>query len=302
MNKQSLFYNWKNYRCAYEFHEESSEEKLALLLIHPIGVGLSCQFWHPFIKTWLKIEKNYPIYNPDLLGCGESDQPPVAYFPQDWADQLNHFLTQIIQAPVVIICQGGLFPIAMDLINTCPQPELIKGLILSSPPTIKYITENKPYWQQKLSWNIFFNAPLIGTNFYKYARSRQFLEKFSTRQLFANSQSIDQNWLNTLEKGAENLSSRYAVYSFLAGFWRQDYRAKMKNIKQKTLIVMGDQTSSVGRDQVSETPQTRLNFYLNQFSNSQGIIIPGRNVLPYESPPELVSVSLNFVRDLSVNN
>jgi len=298
MNKQSLFYTWKNYRCAYEFHEESSEEKVALLLIHPIGVGLSCQFWHPFIKTWLKAEKKYPIYNPDLLGCGDSDLPVVAYFPRDWADQLNYFITNIIQNPVIIICQGGLFPIAIDLINNCPKPELIKGLILASPPTIKYITEDKPYWQQKLSWNLFFDFPLIGTNFYKYARRRQFLEDFSIRQLFANSKSVDETWLKTLEKGAENLKTRYAVYSFLAGFWRQDYRERMSKIKQKTLIVMGDQTSSVGKNKKRETPEERLNFYLNQFTNSEGVIIAGRNVLPYESPLEFVSVSVNFVNKI----
>lgn len=298
MNNQSLFYTWQNYRCAYEFHEESATEKVALLLIHPIGVGLSCQFWHPFIKTWLKSATKYPIYNPDLLGCGDCDLPKVAYFPLDWAEQLNYFLTNIIQTPVVIVCQGGLFPIAIDLINICSQPELIKGLILASPPTIRFISEDKPYWQQKLTWNLFLNAPIIGTNFYKYARRRQFLENFSTRQLFANSQSVDETWLTTLEKGAENLNTRYAVYSFLAGFWRQDYRAKMSKIKQPTFIVMGDQTSSVGKNKQAETPQARLNFYLDQFQDSEGVIISGRNVLPYESPLEFASVSINFLNKI----
>ncbi|HEY9705986.1 MAG TPA: alpha/beta hydrolase, partial [Allocoleopsis sp.] len=125
-----------------------------------------------------------------------------------------------------------------------------------------------------------------------------FLENFSTRQLFANSQSVDETWLTTLEKGAENLNTRYAVYSFLAGFWRQDYRAKMSKIKQPTFIVMGDQTSSVGKNKQAETPQARLNFYLDQFQNSEGIIISGRNVLPYESPLEFASVSINFLNKI----
>jgi pimeloyl-ACP methyl ester carboxylesterase len=297
MNKQSLFYTWKNYRCAYEFHEESAREKVALLLIHPIGVGLSCEFWHPFIKAWLKVEKKYPIYNPDLLGCGDSDLPKVAYFPTDWADQLSYFITHIIKIPVIIVTQGGLFPIAIDLINNCPQPELIKGLILASPPTIKYITEDKPYWQQKLSWNLFLNSP-IGTNFYRYARRRKFLENFSIRQLFANKKSVDDQWLNTLERGAENIKTRYAVFSFLAGFWRQDYQERMGKVNQPTLIVMGDKTSSVGKNNKPETPEERLNFYLNQFTDSEGLIISGRNVLPYESPLEFVSAGVNFVNKL----
>jgi hypothetical protein len=37
------FYTWQNYPCAYEVHQpiNSDPEGIPLLLIHPIGVGLS---------------------------------------------------------------------------------------------------------------------------------------------------------------------------------------------------------------------------------------------------------------------
>ena len=301
MNNQSLFYKWKNYNCSYEFYEANDDKNVALLLIHPIGVGLSCQFWHRFIETWLKGEKKYSIYNPDLLGCGDSDMPNVAYSPINWAEQLNYFLTNIIKTPVIIVVQGGLFPIAIDLIYNCTQPNLIKGLILGSPPTPKFITENKAYWKQKLSWNLFFNTP-VGTNFYRYARRRQFLEEFSINQLFAQEKSVDTQWLDTLEKEAQKINSRYSVFSFLAGFWRQDYTQRIQQIKQPTLIVIGDKTSSIGRNKKPETPEERMDFYLNLFANSKGIKIPGRNVLPYESTSEFVSVGINFVNTIYSNS
>src|SRR6478609_1408440 len=88
------FYTWQNYRCAYELHQPPNTipEGIPLLLIHPIGVGLSRQFWQRFCREWYHTSRLNPIYNPDLLGCGESDMPHVAYTPSNWAEQLQYFL------------------------------------------------------------------------------------------------------------------------------------------------------------------------------------------------------------------
>ena len=55
--------------------------------------------------------------------------------------------------------------------------------------------------------------------------------------------------------------SRYAVFSFLAGFWREDYTSAITNIAQPTLVVFGKQASSISREGKTETPQERLNNY-----------------------------------------
>lgn len=94
------FYTWKNYRCAYKHYApptSEAEDSTPLMLIHPIGVGLSGRFWHRFCHAWYQNDRTNPIYNPDLLGCGESDMPHIAYTPSDWANQLQHFLQAVIQ-------------------------------------------------------------------------------------------------------------------------------------------------------------------------------------------------------------
>ncbi|NEO28660.1 MAG: alpha/beta hydrolase, partial [Kamptonema sp. SIO4C4] len=68
------YYTWKKYQCAYEPHN-ADNPGTPLILIHPIGVGLSRQFWQRFIKEWYNQGNTNPIYNPDLLGCGESAMP-----------------------------------------------------------------------------------------------------------------------------------------------------------------------------------------------------------------------------------
>ncbi|MEH2452135.1 alpha/beta fold hydrolase [Nostoc sp.] len=292
----SQFYSWQNYRCAYEVHQpiNTTPEGIPLLLIHPIGVGLSRQFWQRFCREWYNTDERNSIYNPDLLGCGESDMPHVAYTPSDWAEQLQYFLQTVVQKPVIVVVQGGLLPVAIALVQK--ESNLIARLVLSGPPTWALITNKSPEWQQKVLWNL-LDSPL-GSAFYRYARTRKFLHSFSTRQLFASDNAVDAEWLDTLLAGAENPASRHAVFSFLAGFWRQDYTNSIASIGQATLTVMGEIASSISQEGKKETPDERLADYLSCLPQGRGIKINGRNVLPYESTAEFVAAIAPFINEV----
>lgn len=296
---QTEFYTWQDYRCAYELHypaQETTDTETPLLLIHPIGVGLSRQFWQRFCGEWYKTGCPNPIYNPDLLGCGESDLPRVAYTPTNWANQLQQFIQTVVQKPVIIVVQGASLPIAIALAQKQFQPG-IRGLVLAGPPAWEVITQESRPWKQRLAWNL-FNSP-FGNAFYRYARRREFLRSFSERQLFAQPEAVDQAWLDTLKRGAIAIDTRHAVFSFLAGFWRQNYQEAIAAISPPTLVVVGDYSSSISRLSTPETPKQRLESYQQHLPNAQGKIISGRNVLPYESTAEFASVVAEFVSQTS---
>ena len=289
-------YTWSGYRCAYEVHvsPDAINEGTSLLLIHPIGVGLSRHFWQRFCREWFETGHRNPIYNPDLLGCGESDMPHIAYSPVDWAEHLHHFLQTVVQKPVILLVQGALLPVAIALTqHDASQANWIRGLVLAGPPAWAVITDNSTAWQQRLTWNL-LDSP-FGTAFYLYARRPQFLRSFSTRQLFADAQQVDAEWLHMLVQGATNPASRYAVFSFLAGFWRQDYEQAIAAITQPTLVVVGDKASSISQAGKEETPDQRLADYLECLPQGQGLKTTGRNVLPYEATSEFVTAITPFV-------
>ncbi|MGF1937328.1 MAG: alpha/beta fold hydrolase [Nostoc sp. ChiQUE02] len=292
----SQFYSWQNYRCAYEVHQPSNttSEGVPLLLIHPIGVGLSRRFWQRFCREWDNTGQRNSIYNPDLLGCGESDIPHLAYTPTDWAEQLQYFLQTVVQKPVIIVVQGALLPVAIQLVHK--ESNLIAGLVLSGPPAWALMTNKPPEWQGKFLWNV-LDSP-FGSAFYRYARTPKFLRSFSIRQLFASENAVDVEWLNTLLAGAENPASRHAVFSFLAGFWRQDYTSLIASIQQPTLVVVGETASSISQDNRKETPDERLAHYLACLPQGRGIKINGRNVLPYESTTEFVAAIAPFINEV----
>jgi len=293
------FYQWQGHRCAYEVRSAPSTStaentnQLPLLLLHPIGVGLSRRFWDRFCDVWVQSAQHNSIYNPDLLGCGESSMPHRPYRPEDWADQLLHFMQTVIQQPVILVVQGALLPVAIAL-NQKASSTQIRGLVLSGPPAWKVMTQPTPEWKQQLNWQL-FDSP-IGQGFFQYARSRRFLKSFSIRQLFASAEDVDQNWLNMLIAGAENSASRHAVFSFLAGFWRRDWQDTIAHLSPPTLVVIGNIASSISRSGKSETPNERLQDYLKSLPNGQGIQIPGRNVLPYESTQAFVEAIVPFIQ------
>ncbi len=293
------FYTWKKYRCAYELYpqKQSDTTSIPLLLIHPIGVGLSKFFWHRFCSLWQDKNLPNPIYNPDLLGCGESEMPSVAYYPIDWAEQLEYFLEKIVQRPVILIVQGALFPVAVSLVKLQQKSNLISGLILSGPPQLEFMQKPSSPRQKKLRWNLFYSP--IGKAFYRYVRSRKFLDSFSKKKLFANPNQVDQEWLDTLEKGAKNSQSQYAVFSFLAGFWRQDFSQAIAQIHQQTLVLVGSQASNISKTNKTETPEQRMNSYLKYLPQAKGNQISGRNVLPYESTGEFVQAVSEFLSTIN---
>lgn len=290
------FYTWQNYRCAYEVQQpiNTVSENIPLLLIHPIGVGLSRQFWQRFCSEWYHQNHSNIIYNPDLLGCGESDQPRLAYTPIDWAKQLQYFLKTIIKRPVILVVQGALSPVAIELVKL--EPNLITGLVLSGPTPWRVTIKNAPKWQQKLLWNL-FDSP-IGNVFFRYARTRKFLVSFSTEKLFASSDDVDEEWLNTLLTDAKNMDGRYAVFAFLARFWQRDYTSDIAAIQQPTLVVLGDIASAISKEGKTETPEQRMADYLACLPQGRGLKIQGRNVLPYESTTDFVAAISPFINEL----
>jgi pimeloyl-ACP methyl ester carboxylesterase len=295
---ETQFYTWNGYQCAYEVLTPMATNKtspVALLLIHPIGVGLSRKFWYRFCQQWQGRSVYETVYNPDLLGCGESALPRVAYTPEDFAAPLQELIETEIKKPVVVISQGASFPITLALLGLKPSPE-IAGLILAGPPAWSIITQEKSARQQRLLWNL-FNSP-IGGLFYRYARRRNFLQSFSVRQLFEKAEDVDQQWLDMLEVGAADLNTRHAVFAFLAGFWRRNYESAIAQISQPTLVLMGETASSISRDSAVESAQERIDSYCNVLPNGQGKILPGRNVLPYESTTAFTTACEEFVQQL----
>ena len=257
-----------------------------LLLIHPVGVGLSSRFWDRFIRCWHDIDPSAVLLAPDLIGCGKADCSSDPLTPDDWAYPLGAMLRERNDGPAVLVAQGTTLPIALALQEMAP--ELVSGLVAISPPGWRVLHETFPIERSKQLWRWLFRGP-VGNLFYRYARRRRFLKSFSQKNLFAKAEAVDEEWLQTLDEGSRDMDSRWAVYSFLAGFWRRDWEPQLTSLTLPLQVVFGGSASGIGRSRSWDDLDQRLNTYSQKLPDAVIETIPGRNVLPYESPEDCVN-------------
>ena len=183
-------YSFRGFSCAVR-HKPAApgfEDAPPLLLIHPIGIGLSAWFWDPMLAQW----EGSAVWAPDLIGCGESGEwhpsDQGLFIPLDWARQCEELWRQSIRKPVVVVGQGGLAPLAVLLADRAADNwdgrRAVHSIVLTSPPTWREMAEDGDSEQIAKAFRQ-FSSPL-GLLGYRILRSRAFVQLFSNLFLFAD--------------------------------------------------------------------------------------------------------------------
>ena len=267
-----------------------------LLLIHPIGVGLSSRFWDRFEALWQGRNNTQELLMPDLLGCGTAPCPARPLTPEDWAEPLIQLLRERDKGPAVLVSQGASLPIALVVVSKAP--ELVSALVAISPPSWLVLNQKFSQSRARWLWRVLFDG-LIGNLFYRYARRRRFLNTFSRKNLFARPEAVDHEWLEMLKQGSRAMNTRWAVYSFLAGFWRQGWEAQLTGLNIPVQIIFGTNATGIGSSRKWDDLNERLGTYKEKLPNASISTIPGRNVLPYESSEDCVNSVSEWVASLT---
>ena len=272
----------------------SAEQQL--LLIHPIGVGLSSRFWDRFVASWQARSNTPELLKPDLLGCGTAPCPARPLTPEDWAEPLIQLLREQDNGPTVLLSQGASLPIALAIASKAP--ELVSALVAISPPGWQVLNQKFSQSRARWLWRFLFDG-LIGNLFYRYARRRRFLDAFSKKNLFARPEAVDHEWPEMLKQGSQAMDTRWAVYSFLAGFWRQGWEAQLTGLKIPVQIIFGNNATGIGSSRNWDDLHERLATYKRKLPSASINTIPGRNVLPYESSEDCVNSVSEWIASLT---
>ena len=317
-----------------------------LVLLPPIGVGIDRTFCGRFVSAWAEAAPGPALHSIDVVGMGDSqpkprmkrpfggwDQPPRT--PAEWAEQTLAYVAGEVGEPCVIVGQSNLCTVALEV--AAKAPEQVAAIVLIGPPAIEALSIDKPQEAIDKVWRL-VGTP-VGAALFRFARRKAFLGSFSRKNLFADPSQVDDAYLDVCAAGAADASSRHAVFSFVAGTWRQDYRPLLSRLALPTLIVSGrdvgaagagvgkappakvDRTSYKGLlswftvwrkggdggrfDQVARDLGTDPAVKLREFAGAmpaaraadavESALLPGWNVLVYESPRELAAEIGAFV-------
>ena len=87
----------------------------AVMLLH--GWGCNHTFWHPIAKV---LARSYTVYNFDLPGFGQSDEPMTAWGVNEYVEMLEAFVAEHCPGPVSLV--GHSFGGRMSIIYASRNP------------------------------------------------------------------------------------------------------------------------------------------------------------------------------------
>jgi len=299
------------WKLTYIFKPASAgyEDYSPLLLVHPVGIGLSSWFWMKFIE---ECKVGPAIYAVDLIGCGLEHGADAwnpmdrgSFFPLSWTEGCETLISNVIlprfrqqlqlssqsslsnnrlrslseSLSCIVITQGGVAPIGIMLAYRNPQT--VSKLIMASPPKWMELIHPIPEIDLKRNYD-FLSLPVVGSLLFKLLETRYAIRLFSNLFLFSN--PCDERWLDFIVNST-SIEAREPIKAFNAGLINhRSYEHELHSLRQPTLILSGFKDKRYS---------DRIPFKKAMKNCSLGII-DGLNVLGWENAIEFKRIVFEF--------
>jgi pimeloyl-ACP methyl ester carboxylesterase len=288
LDKQT--WTWRNHTIAYTVMGEGQP----LVLIH--GFGASIGHWRKNIPPLA--EAGYRVYALDLLGFGDSDQPPLDYTLDLWQNLLQDFWAEFIQTPAIYIGNsiGGLLTLMM-LAN---HPEsAIAGAVLNCAGGLNHRPEelHPPLNWVMAAFTKVVSSEVLGPFVFNQVRRKPRIRS-SLKQVYRNREAITEELVEMLYTPACKPTAQKVFASIVTAPPGPKPTELLPKIQQPLLVLWGEndpwtpiQGAEVYRQLAEEPSQTPAVTFHS---------IPDTGHCPHDERPEVVnSFILDWLQALS---
>mmetsp|Transcript_19060 Transcript_19060/g.26901 ORF Transcript_19060/g.26901 Transcript_19060/m.26901 type:complete len:509 (+) Transcript_19060:101-1627(+) len=258
------------YRFTYDFDElviggsssSSTENTTAVMLIHPIGVGIG-KWYHDRLLQSLKTQysssskQRCVFLSPDLLGSATASAPigedgdELLKLPllniTDWSNQLVGLMADYevksgkdgyTIGNWTVVANGGCSPVALKVAQLAVQDKApfqakLTNVVISSAPRLPFFLGSTDANKVKKSYRTL--SGITGRLFWWYAlrRDGKFIQKFSEKNLVGNPDTLGDHWTPNCVNAAtmHEGRSRYSTFAFLAGTLQDGCRQSLDALK-----------------------------------------------------------------------
>ena len=323
-----------------------------VVLIHPIGVGIGKWFYNRLIqylhaRHGQKSSRSYIVVVPDLVGSGSACNPiwngkEMSKLPMlnvsDWSDQMVHLMAEVqTTKPEIqswcLVANGGCAPIALQVAKRSAENSAavnVSQVIVSSAPRLPFFLQSSDPAKVAKSYRTL--CGILGKLFWWYAcrRNGKFIQKFSEKNLVADSKNLGDSWTPNCVQTARLYEgkSRYSTFSFLAGALQDGCQASLEALKDTNVridIIMGrdirrnkakswfwqkskrnndESTTNKGNDdksegevQVEEPRKTFRDFVEENGNGGRERVVGGRISLAHEDAPGYADALMTLIME-----
>ena len=205
---RTVSYNGATYSAAVVPAARPDAKLPPVVLLPPIGVGIDRTFCVKFLDAWAAAAPGPALHAIDVVGMGDSqpkpkmkrfggwDEPPRT--PAGWAEQTLAYIDSEVGEPCVVAGQSNLCAVALEAASL--KPSSVAGVVLVGPPAVEALSLNKRQEDIDKVWRL-VGSPL-GAALFRFARRKAFLGSFSRKNLFANPDLVDDEYLEVCSRGA----------------------------------------------------------------------------------------------------
>jgi pimeloyl-ACP methyl ester carboxylesterase len=233
-----------------------------LVLLHSVNAAPSAFEMKPLYDHYRATRR---VYVPELPGFGFSDRSDRQYSPELYANAINAFLTNVVQAPADVIA----FSLSSEFAARAALSagERFRTLTLLSPTG--FSARRLPSGGVGRAMHGFFTLPGLGQGLYELLTKRPSIRYFLRRSYVGEPPEamIDYAYATSHQPGA-----RHAPYYFLAGqlFTREATETLYAKL-QLPVLVLYDRDANVGFELLPELVARQPNWTAVRIEPTLGI-------------------------------
>jgi pimeloyl-ACP methyl ester carboxylesterase len=277
-------WNWRG----YDIFATTAGSGPLVLLVHGIYAGASS---YEYRKLFPLLARRHRVVAIDLLGCGVSARPNIAYsdelFTELIVDALNEFGTE----PTTLIGSslGGAFAIRA----AARANDRVKHLVAICPTGLAGVLD-RPATGVQRGIAATLRSPLVGEALFNLLASRPSLRWFLENQSYADKSSVTPEIVDHYYAVTHLDGARYVPAQFVGGLLNCDVARDLPFVEAPTLIAWGERAPSV-------SPLSCAGEFLKLAQNAKLVTFPNSGLLPHEEEPEAMCAAIeSFVAPMAL--
>jgi len=263
----------------YEIFVTEAGEGPPLILTHGIYAGASS---FEFRKLAPLLARTHRVIAFDLLGCGLSAMPDVAYNPELYVDQITDLIAAFTKEPVTLAGSslGGAFAIQA----AARVPHRVAKLIGICPTGLGGVLDEDAGFFQR-SFGTLVHAPVIGESAFNGIASNAAIRTFLRTRVYANPQAVTNEIVDHYHAAAHQPGARFVPARFLAGALNSNIARDLPFVAAPFLLLWGERASRTN-------PLSKASEYVRLARDARLITFPNSGLLPHEEEPEAVAEAI----------
>jgi hypothetical protein len=224
----------------------STSATTAVLLLHPIGVGIGKWYYDRLLRAlharYGDLEHRVAFVAPDLLGSATASGPTTAQVEMtalpllnvtDWTEQVAALMAEYEAKSEAgghavsswsVVANGGCAPIALQVAALSRQPtspfkSTLTNVIISSPPRLPFFFDSADPAKVRKSYRTLSGIPGRLFWWYSLRKEGRFVRSFSEKNLVGDATALGEKWTPNCVATARlhEGRGRYSTFAFLAG-------------------------------------------------------------------------------------